>query len=94
MQFLFRLYHKPRHGAQQTPKPKVTPKQDELNKDMEKEILVSFYRKWDFGQASEVDRKEMLTRQPTLKWLKKELKEVIQNATWQKKLRNERKRQL
>ena len=81
-------------GAQPTPKPKVTPKQDELNKDMEKEILVSFYRKWNFGQASEVDRKEMLTRQPTLKWLKKELKEVIQNDTWQKKLRNERKRQL
>ena len=46
------------------------------------------------GQASESDRKEMLTRQATLKQLKKDLKEVIQNATRQKKLRDERKRKL
>ena len=33
------------------------------------------------GTASESDRKEILTRQTILKRLKKELKEVIQNAT-------------
>ena len=36
----------------------------------------------------------MFTRQATLKQLKKDLKEVIQNATRQKKLRDERKRKL
>ena len=46
------------------------------------------------GQASGSDRKEMFTRQVTLKQLKKDLKEVIQNATRQKKLRDERKRKL
>ena len=46
------------------------------------------------GQASESDRKKILTRQANLKRLKKELKEVIQNATGQKKLRDERKRKL
>ena len=73
-------------GTQAAPKPKVTPKLDELNKDIniENEILVSLYRKHDLGQA----------RQVTLKRLKKELKEVIQNATRQKKLRDERKRKL
>ena len=55
---------------------------------------MSLYRKQDLGQASESDRKDILTRQVTLKRLKKELKEVIQNATRQKKLRNERKRKL
>ena len=74
-------------------KPKVTPKQDELNKyiNIENDILVSLYRKRDYGQASESDRKEILTRQATLKRLTKELKEVVQNATRQKKLRDERK---
>ena len=69
--------------TQAAPKPKVTPKQDELNKgiSIENEILVSLYRKRDLGQASESDRKKILTRQATLKRLKKELKEVIQNAT-------------
>ena len=83
-------------GTQAAPKPKVTPKQDELNKDIniENEILVSLYRKRDLEQASESDRKEILTRKATLKRLKKELKEVIQNATRQKKLRDERKRKL
>ena len=83
-------------GTQAAPKPKVTPKQDELNKDVniENEILVSLYRKRDLGQASESDRKVILTRQATLKQLKKELKEVIQNATRQKKPRHERKRKL
>ena len=38
--------------------------------------------------------KNILTKQATLKRLKKELKEVIQNATRQKKLLDERKRQL
>ena len=46
------------------------------------------------GQTSESDRKELLTRQVTLKRLKKELKEVIQNATRQKKLNDERKRKV
>ena len=46
------------------------------------------------GQASESDPKEILTRQAILKRLKKKLKEVIQNATRQKKLRDERKRKL
>ena len=55
---------------------------------------MSFYRKRDLGQASESDRKEIITRQTTLKGLKKELKEVIQNATRQKKRRDERKRKL
>ena len=55
---------------------------------------MSLYRKRDLGQASESDRKEILTRQATLKRLKKELKEVIQNATRQKKLHDERKRKL
>ena len=50
-------------------------------------------KKRDLGQASESDRKEILTRQVTLERLKKELKEV-QNATRQKKLRDERKRKL
>ena len=83
-------------GTHSAPKPKVTPQKDELNKDINigNGILVSLYRKRDLGQASESDRKEILTRQATLKRLKKELKEVIQNATRQKKLRNERKRKL
>ena len=70
-------------GTQAAPKPNVTPKQDDLNKDIniENEILVSLYRKRDLEQASESDRKEILTRQTTLKRLKKELKKVIQNAT-------------
>ena len=55
---------------------------------------MSLYRKQHLGQASESDRKEILTRQATLKRLKKELKEVIQNATREKKLRDERKRKL
>ena len=55
---------------------------------------MSLYRKQDLEQASESNRKEILTRQATLKRLKKELKEVIQNATRQKKLRDERKRKL
>ena len=95
IQFLFRL-SQTTVGTQVAPKPKVTPKQDELNKDIniENEILVSLYRKRDLGQASASDRKEILTRQATLKRLKKELKEVIQNATRQEKLRDERKRKL
>ena len=55
---------------------------------------MSLYRKRDLGQTSESDCKGILTRQATLKRLKKELKEVIQNATRQKKLRDERKRKL
>ena len=55
---------------------------------------MSLYRKPDLKQASEIDRNEILTRQATLKRLKKELKEVIQNATQQKKLRDDRKRKL
>ena len=45
-----------------------------------------------YAVVSESDRKELLTRQATLKRLKKELKEITQNDTRQKKLRNERKR--
>ena len=83
-------------GTQAAPKSKVTPKQDQLNKDIniKNDILVPFYRKRDLGQASESDRKEIITRQTTLKRLKNELKEVIQKATRQKKLRHERKRKL
>ena len=63
MQFLLCLCHKPLWRAQAGPEPKVTPKQDELNKDIsiENEILVSLYRKRDLGQASESYRKEILT---------------------------------
>ena len=57
---------------------------------MENDVLVSLYRKRDLGQASESDRKKILTRQATLKWRKKELKEAIQNTTGQKKLPDER----
>ena len=82
--------------SQAASKPKVTPKQDELHKDMniENEILMSLYRKRDFGQTSERDRKEILTRQSTLKRLKKELKKVIQKVVRQRKLRYESKRKL
>ena len=55
---------------------------------------MSLYRKRDLGQASESDCKEILIWQETLKRLKKELEEMFQNATRQKKLRNERKRKL
>ena len=46
-------------------KPKLTPKQDELNKivNIENEILVSLYRKQNLGQASDSDRKEISARQ-------------------------------
>ena len=54
-------------------------------------MLVSLYRKQDLRQAFKSDRKEILTRQATLKRLKKKLKEAIQNATRKKKLRHERK---
>ena len=56
-------------GTQAAPKPKVTPKQAELNKDIniENEILMSLYPKRDMGQASENDCKEILTRQATPK---------------------------
>ena len=83
-------------GTQAAPEPKVTPKQDELNKhiSIENEILVSLYWKRDLGQASESDHKEILTRQATLKQLKEELKEVIQNATWHKMLPDKRKHKL
>ena len=78
------------------PKPKVTPKQDKLNKDIniENEILVSPCRKRDLRKSSESGRREILTRQAILKRLKKELKEVIQNVTRQKKIRDERTRKL
>ena len=79
-------------GTQAVAKPKVTAKQDELNKDIN--ILVSLYWKQDLRQAFESDHKEVLTRQANLKRLKKELKEVIQNATGQKKLCDLRKRKL
>ena len=77
-------------------KPKLTPKQDELNKmvNIENEILVSLYRKQNLGQASDSDRKEISARQKELNGLKKQLKETIQNAAPQKKLRDERKRKL
>ena len=52
---------------------------------------MSLYRKRDLGQASESNRKEILTWQGTLKQLKRELKKMIQIATRQKKPRNERK---
>ena len=75
---------------------KLTPKQDELNKmvNIENEILVSLYRKQNLGQASDSDRKEISARQNELNRLKKQLKETIQNAARQKKLRDERKRKL
>ena len=43
-------------GTQAAPKPKVTPKQDELNKDIsiKMEILVPLYRKRHLEQASEL----------------------------------------
>ena len=95
MQFLLRL-SQTTAGTQAAPKRKVTPKQDELNKNIniENEILASLYRKRNLGQASESDRKEILTTQATLKRLKRELKEVVQNATRKKRLRDERKRKL
>ena len=76
-------------------KPKLTPKQDELNKmvNIENEILVSLYRKQNLGQASDSDRKEISARQKELNRLK-QLKETIQNPARQKKLRDERKRKL
>ena len=72
------------------------PQQDELNEkiNIENEILVSNFQKRDLGQASETDRKEIITRQGTLKQLKKQLKETISNQVRQKKLREERKRKL
>ena len=83
-------------GTQAAPKPKVAPKQYELkkNSNIENKILVSLYQKRDLGQASESDCKEILTRQATLKRLKRELKEVIQNVTQQKTLHDGRKRKL
>ena len=95
MQFLLRL-SQTTAGTQAAPKRKVTPKQDELNKNIniENEILASLYRKRNLGQESESDRKEILTTQATLKRLKRELKEVVQNATRKKRLRDERKRKL
>ena len=73
-------------------KPKLAPKQDELNKmvNIENEI----YRKQNLGQASDSDRQEISARQKELNRLKKQLKETIQNAARQKKLRDERKRKL
>ena len=96
MQFLLRL-SQTTAGTQAAPKRKVTPKQDELNKNIniENEILASLYRKRNLGQASESDRKEILTTQATLKRLKRversgskrysTEKEVVRNATRQKK---------
>ena len=52
---------------------------------------MSLYRKQDLRQAFGSDRKEILTRQATLKRLKKKLKEAIQNVTRKKKLHYERK---
>ena len=67
-------------------KPKLTPKQDELNKmvNIENEILVSLYQKQNLGQASDSDRKEISARQKELNRLKKQLKETIKNAARQK----------
>ena len=58
-------------------KPKLTPKQDELNKmvHIENEILVSLYRKQNLGQPSDSDCKEISARQKELNRLKKQLKE-------------------
>ena len=76
IQFLFSSLSQTTTGTQAAPKAKVTPKKYELNKDIEieNEVLLSLHRKRDLGHASESDRKEMLTRQATLKQLKKELK--------------------
>ena len=74
-------------------KPKLTPKQNELNKmvNTENEILDSLYRKQNLRQASDSDLKEISARQKELNQLKKQLKETIQKAARQKKLRDERK---
>ena len=76
IQFLFSSLSQTTTGTQAAPKAKVTPKKYELNKDIniENKILLSLHRKRDLGQASESDRKEILSRQATLKQLKKELK--------------------
>ena len=51
-------------GTRAVPKPKITPNQEELNKDIniDKEILVSLYRKLDLGKASESHCKVILSR--------------------------------
>ena len=51
-------------GTRAVPKPKITPNQEELNKDINiaREILVSLYRKRDLGQASESHCKVILNR--------------------------------
>ena len=84
-------------GTQAAPKPKVTQKQDELNKDINTEIkiLASLYRKRDLEQASESDRKDTKQASDTKATEERvEEEEVIQNATLQKKLRDERKRKI
>ena len=73
-----------------------TPKQDELNKqiNVENEILVVLYKKKELNQMTENDRKEIERRKENLEKLKKKLRELKLNRQRSQKYRNERKRKL
>ena len=59
----------------------LTPKQDELNKEInvENEILVVLYKKKELNQMAEIDWKEIETRKGNLEKLKKKLRELKVN---------------
>ena len=73
-----------------------TPKQDELNKqiNVENEILVVLYKKKELNQMTENDRKEIETWKKNLEKLKKKLRELKLNRQLSQKNRNECKRKL
>ena len=73
-----------------------TPKQDELNKqvNVENEILVVLYKKKELNQMTENNRKEIETRKENLEKLKKKLRELKLNRQRSQKYRNKRKRKL
>ena len=73
-----------------------TPKQDELNKqiNVENQILVVLYKKKELNQMMENDRKEIETRKENLEKLKKKLRELKLNRQRSQKYGNEGKRKL
>ena len=79
--------------VEETPLKFSTPKQDELNKqiNVENEILVVLYKKKELNQMMEIDRKEIETWKENLEKLKKKLRELKLNWQRSQKYRNNRK---
>ena len=73
-----------------------TTAQEEVKRriNIENDILVGLYCKRDVGELSQNDRKEISSREATLKKYNANLKQKKLNRKWQQKLRSNQKRKL